>query len=178
VVIRPEQADDVAAIYAVHASAFPTDAEARLIDALRAADRLAVSLVAEDGGRIVGHVAFSPVSLAGAAGGLGLAPLAVTPDRQRTGIGGRLVREGLAVASAAEAQFVVVLGHPGYYPRFGFRRAAGVGLGNEYGADEAFMVLELRAGSLPAAGGLVHYGPEFASWGQAEPAPAPDRPRD
>jgi GNAT superfamily N-acetyltransferase len=101
VIIRPEQAGDVAAIYAVHVSAFPTDAEARLVDALRAVGRLSVTLFVEDGGRIVGHVAFSPVSLAGAAGGLGLAPLAVIPDRQRTGIGGRLVREGLAVAAPA-----------------------------------------------------------------------------
>jgi putative acetyltransferase len=177
-VIRPEEASDVAAIYAVHASAFPTDAEARLVDTLRAAGRLSVTLVAEDGGRIVGHVAFSPVSLAGAAAGLGLAPLAVTPDRQRTGIGGRLVRAGLAAAANAGAQFVVLLGHPGYYPRFGFRRAAEVGLGNEYGADEAFMVLELRSGSLPAAGGLVRYGPEFAAWGRADPAAAADRDRD
>jgi putative acetyltransferase len=56
----------------------------------------------------------------------------------------------------------VVLGHPEYYPRFGFRRAREVGLDNEYGADEAFMVLELRPGALPAAGGLARYGPEFA----------------
>lgn len=102
------------------------------------------------------------------AGGLGLAPLAVTPGHQRQGIAGRLVREGLAVAAAAGAQFVVVLGHPGYYPRFGFRRAAEVGLSNEFGADEAFMDLELRPGSLPAGGGLVRYGAEFASWIQAE----------
>jgi putative acetyltransferase len=164
VLIRPELTGDLAAIYAVQASAFPTDAEARLVDALRAAGRLSVSLVAEDGGRIVGHVAFSPVSLAETAGGLGLAPVAVTPDRQRRGIGGRLVREGLAAATAAGTAFVVVLGHPNYYPRFGFRRAAEVGLTNEYGADEAFMALELRPGSLPAAGGLVRYGPEFAAW--------------
>ena len=162
--IRPEEAGDVAAIHAVHASAFPTDAEARLVDALRAAGRLSVSLVATDSGRIVGHVAFSPVSLAGAASGLGLAPLAVTPDRQRQGIGGRLVRQALAVAAASGAGFVVVLGHPGYYPRFGFRAAAEVGLGNEYGAHEAFMVLELRPRSLPADGGLVQYGAEFAAW--------------
>jgi putative acetyltransferase len=178
VVIRPEQPGDVQAIHAVHASAFPTDAEARLVDGLRTAGHLSVTLVAEDNGRIVGHVAFSPVSLAGAPGALGLAPLAVTPDRQRTGIGGRLVREGLAVAVAKGAQFVVVLGHPGYYPRFGFRRAAEVGLGNEYGADEAFMVLELRAGSLPAAGGLIRYGVEFAAWSRAEPAAAADGGRD
>lgn len=162
VVIRAETVDDAAAIHAVLSSAFPTDAEARLVDALRAAGRLSVALVAEDGGRIVGHVAFSPVSLAGAAGGLGLAPLAVTADCQRQGIGSRLVRQGLALAAARGTPFVVVLGEPGYYSRFGFRRAVEVGLDNEYGADEAFMVLELRPGSLPVGGGLVRYEAEFA----------------
>lgn len=167
VIVRPEAAADVAAVYAVHAAVFPTDAEARLVNALRAAGRLSVSLVAEDGGQVVGHVAFSPVSVAGAAGGLGLAPLGVTPAWQRRGVGGRLVREGLAVVAWFGAGFVVVLGHPGYYPRFGFRRAGEFGLGNEYGADEAFMVVELRPGGLPAGGGLVRYGPEFAAWSRA-----------
>jgi len=172
VVIRPELPGDLAAIYTVHASAFPTDAEARLVDALRAACHLSVSLVAVDSGRVVGHIAFSPVSVPGAADGLGLAPLAVTPDRQRIGIGGRLIREGLAASDAAGVPFVVVLGHPDYYSRFGFRRAAEVGLGNEYQADEAFMVLELEPGSLPVGGGMVRYGPEFAAWSRAEPAAA------
>jgi putative acetyltransferase len=167
VIIRPEQAGDVAAIHAVHASAFPTDAEARLVAAIRTAGRLRVSLVAEDGGLVVGHVAFSPVSLAGATGGLGLAPLAVAPDYQRRGIGGLLVRSGLAAAARCGAGFVVVLGDPAYYQRFGFRRASAVGLENEYGADEAFMVLELQPGSLPPGGGLVQYGPEFAAWSRA-----------
>src|SRR5262249_60709592 len=92
--VRPEEADDAAGIFAIHAAAFPTDAEARLVDALRAAGRLAISLVAEDDGRVVGHVAFSPVSVGGATGGLGLAPLAVAPGSQRRGIGGGGVRAG------------------------------------------------------------------------------------
>lgn len=168
--IRPEQPGDVAAIHAVHTSTFPTDAEARLVDALRAACRLSVSLVAEHAGQVVGHIAFSPVSVAGrTAGGLGLAPLAVTPECQKRSIGSQLVREGLAVATRYGAGFVVVLGHLGYYPRFGFRGARAVGLDNEYGADEAFMVLELLPGSLPASGGLVRYGAEFAAWCRAEP---------
>ena len=166
-VIRPERPGDVAAIHAVHASAFPTDAEARLVDGLRAAGHLSLTFVADDEGRIVGHVAFSPVTLAGTADGLGLAPLSVTPKHQRTGIGSQLVQAGLAAAASANIRFVVVLGHPGYYPRFGFRPAAEVGLRNEYGADEAFMVLELRPGSLPAGGGLVRYGAEFAAWGSS-----------
>ena len=163
VVIRLEEPGDEAAVHAVHASAFPNDDEARLVDALRAGGRLAVSVVAEDGGRVVWHVAFSPVSVGGIARGLGLAPLAVVPEYQRRGVGGMLVSEGLTLAARAGAGFVVVLGHPEYYPRFGFRRAGEVGLGNEYGADEAFMVVELRPGALPAGGGLVSYGPEFSA---------------
>jgi putative acetyltransferase len=109
---------------------------------------------------------------------LGLAPLSVTPEHQRTGIGSQLVQAGLAAAFAAGIRFVVVLGHPGYYPRFGFRRAAELGLHNEYGADEAFMVLELRPGSLPSGGGVVRYGAEFAAWGRAEPRAAADGGRN
>jgi putative acetyltransferase len=168
VVIRPEQPADVEAIHAVHKSAFPTDAEAQLVGALRASGRLSVSLVAEQGGRVIGHVALSRVALGGAVGGLGLAPLAVATDCQRQGIGGALVRAGLATAAAGGAPFVVVLGHPGYYPRFGFQRAAAFGLANEYGADEAFMVVELRPDALPVGGGLVRYGPEFTPWSRHE----------
>jgi putative acetyltransferase len=164
VLIRHEQSGDAAAVFAVHAAAFPTDAEARLVDALRGAGQLSISLVAEDGGQVVGHVAFSPVTLASTTGGLGLAPLAVIPARQRQGIGGQLVREGLSAAATSGAKFVVVLGDPEYYRRFGFRRAGAVGLGNEYGADEEFMVLELQPGSLPPAGGLVKYAAAFAAF--------------
>jgi putative acetyltransferase len=165
--VRPERAEDGAAVRAVHRAAFPTDTEARLVDRLRARGQARVSLVAEADGGVVGHILFSPVSVltpSGPCQGLGLAPLAVLPPHQRRGIGSALVREGLAACRREGCGFVVVLGHPGYYPRFGFRRASAVGLGNEYGADEAFMVLELQPGSLPAGGGLVRYGPEFAEW--------------
>ncbi len=158
---RPEHAHDVAAIREVLVQAFPTEAEARLVEALRASGRLALSVVACDGAGIVGHVAFSPVE-AGAATGLGLAPMAVRPEHQSKGVGALLVREGLASCAQAGCGFVVVLGEPEYYGRFGFERASGRGLDNEYGADEAFMVLEFRAGALPAEGGLVRYAPEFA----------------
>jgi putative acetyltransferase len=143
-------------------SAFPTDAEARLVDLLRGSGQARVSLVAEVDGTVVGHVVFSPVSVGGAqSGGLGLAPVAVVPAHQRRGVGSALIGEGLAVCRREGYPFVVLLGHPGYYPRFGFRRASELGLTNEYKADEAFMVLELRPGSLPREGGLVRYGPEF-----------------
>ncbi|MEW6271410.1 MAG: N-acetyltransferase, partial [Thermodesulfobacteriota bacterium] len=163
--IRPEQPSDAAAIHAVHVAAFPTEAEARLVDALRAARRLAASLVADDGGTVVGHVAFSPVTLSQVAhetGGLGLGPLAVAAARRREGIGGRLVRGGLAACAERGFAFVVVLGDPRYYRRFGFHRASEHGLGNEYGADTEFMVLALRDGAMPPGGAVVRYAPELA----------------
>jgi putative acetyltransferase len=165
--IRPEQPADAVAIRRVLEAAFPTAAEARLVELLRAGDHLLIGLVAEAVGEVVGFIAFSPVEIEGAAIegiGVGLAPVAVHPKVQGQGIGSRLVREGLAACERAGYGFVVVLGHPAYYPRFGFTRAHLRGLGNEYGADEAFMVLELPSGSIPANGGVIQYGPEFAEF--------------
>jgi putative acetyltransferase len=163
--IRPEQPTDAAAIQRVLEAAFPTAAEAHLVERLRAGGHLRISLVAEVDDQIVGQIAFSPVEIEGAAvEGIGLAPLAVLPEFQRQGIGSQLVHEGLAACQRAGSGFVVVLGEPEYYQRFGFTRADRRGLGNEYGADEAFMVLELRSGSIPEDGGLIRYGPEFAAF--------------
>ena len=158
---RLEQPTDLTAICVVHTGAFPTAAEARLVDALRGAGRLAVSIVAADAAGIVGHVTFSPVT-AGGSEGLGLGPLAVQAEHRRRGVGAMLVREGLASCSQAGRGFVVVLGAPAYYGRFGFARASDRGLVNDYGVDDEFMVLELRSGALPADGALVRYAPEFA----------------
>jgi putative acetyltransferase len=162
--VRPEEPGDQDAIRAVHQAAFPTPAEARLVDALRAAGKLSISLVAERYGVVVGHIAFSPVEVNGAAGGLGLAPVAVLPVCQRKGVGQQLILAGLGYCKGEGAPFVVVLGHPTYYPRFGFAPAAPLGLSNEYGATDAFMAIELRPGGIPAGGGLVRYGPEFAAF--------------
>jgi putative acetyltransferase len=159
--IRAEAAGDRDAIHAVHAASFPSDAEARLVDALRDAGRLSLSLVASDQGDIVGHVAFSPVSLRGASAGVGLAPVAVLPAFRRRGIADGLIREGLAACRALGSRFVVVLGEPGYYRRFGFMPASGWGLEDEYGGGDAFQALELEPGALPPAGGLVRYAEEF-----------------
>jgi len=162
--IRTESPADDEAIRAVHRAAFPTDFEARLVGRLRDAGRCRVSLVAELEGDVVGHVLFTPVSVEGTGvvvEGLGLAPLAVRPDRQRRGVGSALVREGLGACRARGCPFVVVLGEPAYYARFGFRRASAVGVGNEYGVDEAFQILELESGSLPASDARARYAPEF-----------------
>ncbi len=163
--IRPEQPRDVSAIYGVNAACFPGDDEARLVDLLRAAGNLSVSLVADDGGLIVGHVAFSSVSTARRAIGAGLAPLAVLESHRRQGIAAELVRAGLETCREMGFGWCVVLGEPAYYGRFGFRAAAEFGLTDEYGGGEAFQVIELMPDSLPTGAGLVRYAPEFGSLG-------------
>jgi putative acetyltransferase len=163
--VRPETLADAAAIRQVNAQAFGREVEADLVDALRGAGAAVLSLVAEADGEVVGHVLFSPLAIEAADGvreAVALAPLAVVRERQRQGIGTRLVEEGLARLRADGHAAVIVIGHAAYYPRFGFRRASGWGLRFEIdGPDEAFMALELVPGSL-AGGGLVRYRPEFA----------------
>jgi putative acetyltransferase len=165
--VRLETSADVTAISMVHITAFPTPAEARLVEALRVNGRLSVSVVAVESEGVVGHVAFSPVTVAGLTGGAGLAPLAVLPAFRRRGIGAALVREGLLNAERAGFQYVVVLGEPSYYSRFGFAPASRWGLRDEYRGGEAFQALEFRAAALPAGGGLVRYAPDFAAFGTA-----------
>jgi len=166
VMIRGEAAEDRLAIHRVNALAFERPDEARLVDALREGARPYISLVAVDVERVVGHILFTPVAVESASGtgtALGLAPMAVLPECQRQGIGSRLVREGLAACRRQGHLVVVVLGHPNYYPRFGFVRAATKGLRCEYPVpDEAFMVAELVPGALMGQGGLVRYRAEFA----------------
>src|SRR4051812_31286392 len=117
--VRPECPADVAGVRAVLCAAFPTDAEARLVERLRASRNARVALVTEADGRVVGHVMFSPVTVehAGSTGpGLGMAPVAVAvaPEFQRQGMGSRLVEAGLAAARGAGHAFAVVLGWPDY----------------------------------------------------------------
>ena len=169
--IRPYRAEDAAAVRRVHLRAFGgREDEARLVELLHAAGAAPVSLVAEDpDGRIVGHALFSPVRLEGRGTDVpklvGLAPVAVLPEYGGWGIGSRLVREGLETSREAGHVAAVVLGEPGYYSRFGFERAGEKGLGNEYGADEHFMVAELEDGALDGVGGTVRYRQEFRELG-------------
>jgi putative acetyltransferase len=157
--VHLERPGDVAAIHAVHAASFPTELEARLVGLLRAAGRLPVSLVAEVGGAVIGHVAFSPVTAASGAVGAGLAPVAVVAPHRRQGIAAELIRVGLEACRTVGFGWAVVMGEPAYYSRFGFRPAAEFGLADEYGGGPAFQVIELVSGALPQGAGLVRYAP-------------------
>jgi putative acetyltransferase len=160
--VRDEEPRDRAAVHELTVSAFGREAEAHLVDTLRAEARPLVSLVAEEDATIVGHVLFTPVALAGFAGNMmGLGPLAVLPARQRRGVGTALVRAGLARCRADGVAAVVVLGHPGYYPRFGFAPAATFGIASEYDAGDSFMAVEIVSGALRGARGVVRYHSAF-----------------
>jgi putative acetyltransferase len=165
--IRPETPADHDAVNRVHRQAFGQLDEADLVEQLRRDAHPHVSLVAEVDGTVVGHIFFSPVELPSperSVSAMGLAPMAVLPEWQRQGIGAQLVREGLAACRRRGVDAVVVLGHPDYYPRFGFRPAAEFGLRSTYdGPTEAFMALELTEGGLRATEGVVTYHPTFGS---------------
>ncbi len=168
--IRTEIDSDRGAIRKVHEAAFGNSQAAELVDLLRERGKAALSLVAVWQDRIVGHVLFSPVSVAGAPDSpqidapnvLGLGPVSVLPEFQNRGFGSRLIEHGLEECRRFGCPAVVVLGHPSYYPRFGFERASGHGLSNEYNVDDAFMVTELIPNTLGRLHGLVRYAPEFA----------------
>lgn len=162
--IRCERPGDAAAIAAVITAAFRNHAhsqqtEAAIVAALRAESALAVSLVAVAGATIIGHAAFSPVTIDGAdCGWFGLGPVSVAPDRQRDGVGSALIREGLAQLQATGARGCVVLGNPRYYGRFGYRAIAG--LVYPGGPAAAFQGLGF-GGDAPR--GVVAYHPGFAA---------------
>ncbi len=161
VIIRPEEPADLSAIHAVVEAAFPTSAEARLVDRLRVDRDSEISLVAVDDAVIVGHVLFSRMTAGLRA--LGLGPVAVSPDRQRSGVGSLLIRRGLAHAEADGWEIVFVLGDPAYYRRFGFDPALARGFTSPY-AGPHFMALGL-ASVLPGLSGKVNYAAAFAALG-------------
>jgi putative acetyltransferase len=142
---------------------FPTSAEAQLVSALRDAGNLIVSHVAASAGEIVGHVAFSEAVVQTGERCVGLAPVAVVPAYRRRGIADRLIRSGISACADTDYAFIVVLGEPAYYRRFGFLPASSFTLVDEYGGGDAFQVLELVRGGIPGSGGLVRYAPQFAA---------------
>jgi putative acetyltransferase len=163
--IRAEKAEDASAIRCVNIAAFGRSGEADLVDRLRSVAST-LSFVAEESGQIVGHIFYSPVEIEGKSSErlliLGLAPLAVLPAYQHQGIGTLLIQHSLEECVHLGSKAIVVLGHPEYYPRFGFTPAKEKGLRCEYSVpEEVFMVLELEVSALEGCQGTVKYRSEF-----------------
>lgn len=163
--IRPERPGDEPGITGVNERAFGQPDEARIVERSRPIANPWISLVAETGDRIIGHVLFTPVTVhdgAHAWPAVGMGPVAVAPDHQNRGVGSALVRAGLAACREGGHMVIFVLGAPAYYARFGFRPAAPQGLHYRSPAfDDAFMVAELAPGALGDARGMVEYLPPF-----------------
>jgi putative acetyltransferase len=164
-IIRPETPEDIDSIRFVNEQAFGQEDESKLIEKLRNHGVLTISLVAVQDGEIVGYIAFSPVAVESGLSSfeaIALAPMAVLPAYQRKGIGSQMVRAGLEECLRLGHEIVVVLGHPDYYPRFGFVLARPKGIDCEFEVpEEAWMILELREGALAGRGGNVKFQPEF-----------------
>jgi putative acetyltransferase len=168
VVLRVESAGDAAAIAEVNRLAFGQKAEAQLVQELRDGGYVRLSLVAEWELRIVGHILFSQIAIITPDGdsleAVSLAPMAVLPEFQRRGVGSLLVREALAQLQRNGQRIVVVLGHPEYYPRFGFSAELARPLACPYDVPPAaWLALELAPNSLRDVVGRVEYSPPFAA---------------
>lgn len=167
IIIRTETIEDYTNIFEVNQLAFEQENEAKLVENIRCLPNFnsALSLVAVEGDRLVGHILFSEIAIASSQGdmtALALAPLAVLPEVQNKGIGSQLVREGLKQCQILGYKIVIVLGHPNFYGRFGFVPAINKGLRSPFSVpDEAFMVLELVPGALSGISGTVKYSSPF-----------------
>ena len=162
--IREERADDVAAVRDLNRRAFEHDQESNIVDALRANEAALLSLVAILNDRVVGHIMYSPVSVADNVNGAALGPMAVLPERQRQGIGGKLIEAGNQKLKNAGCPFIIVVGHADYYPRFGFRPASEHGIKCEWDVpDDVFMLLVLDEARMQGVSGLAKYRHEFSS---------------
>jgi len=163
--VRHARQGDEDAIACVHDRAFGQLTESRIVAAVRRAGRAVISLVAVDPSGIVGHVLFTPLAVDSPGqpiSALALGPMAVFPEVQRSGVGSRLVAAGLEACALTGCQVVAVIGHPGYYPRFGFRPGVTYGLRSEFAVpDDVFMIAELTAGVLMGRAGIVRYTEEF-----------------
>ena len=158
-IVRSETPADFAAIRFVEEAAFGQPAEARLVDDLRAAGDSVFSLVAVDDGTVIGHAMFSRLQAPFPA--LALAPVAVRPERQRTGIGTRLIREGIVRSEAAGWRGIFVLGYPAFYRRFGFDVGMASGFTSPY-AGPHWMAASLGHSELPVNTGSIEHAPAFA----------------
>lgn len=159
--IRPETSEDVAAVHALTARAFGRTAEADLNDQLRRNGKAVLSLVALEEGGVVGHVMFSPVEFEGPRG-VALGPIAVAEECRGRGIARALIEQGVATLRAEGWEFVMLLGSPQLYPRFGFLPGCHFRLRSDFDVpDEVFMVRELQSGALADASGMASFSPEF-----------------
>jgi len=164
--IRKEIFQDIDAIRVINGQAFGQPQEANIVDKLRANCDGLLSLVALKDERIIGHILFSPVTIEGNHGilkGRGLAPMAVLPEFQRQGVGSELVKAGIEILRKSKCPFTIVLGHPDYYPRFGFERASLYGIKSQWEGvpDHAFMILWLDKTMINHVSGVVKYRDEF-----------------
>lgn len=166
--IRPENPQDIEAIHHLETAAFDRTDEADLVDRLRDNGGVTLSLVAEQDGKLVGHILFSPVMVEHESGtftALGLGPVAVLPEHQNQGIGSALIINGLERCREMGHSLVFLIGHPTYYPRFGFQPAVPLGFDCAYVPDkshhEHFMVIALQPGALAGKAGYMRYRPEF-----------------
>jgi putative acetyltransferase len=162
ITIREEKPEDASSIREVNDRAFGQPLEGRLVDLLRANGGVLLSLVAVNDADIVGHILFSPVTLDSDGGdlhGAGLGPMAVLPEFQGKEVGTKLISAGVYGLRKGGTPFIVVLGHPEYYPRFGFARASDYGVRCQWEVpDEAFMILPLSGRPMS---GLAKYRDEF-----------------
>lgn len=165
--IRPETRDDYAAITGLNDLAFEQETEGKLVEKLRETKEFipALSLVAQIEGEIVGHILFYPIKIDtgdSSVSTLALAPMSVRPEYQRMGIGGKLVRAGIKSARELGHKSVIVIGHPEYYPKFGFKPASGWGIKPPFAVpDNAFLALELEVDALNNVKGTVKYPEAF-----------------
>jgi putative acetyltransferase len=167
-IIRSENKQDYAAVYEVNKLAFDgRDSEPRLVEAIRQSPEYIpdLSLVAIEDDCVVGYILFSRIRIKTGTGdipAISLAPLAVRPEYQNKGIGSALVKQGLKECTRLGHKIVIVLGHPDYYPRFGFGSAAAAGIKCPFDVpDEAWMALELQPGAMDGVVGEAHYPPAF-----------------
>jgi putative acetyltransferase len=161
--ICAETPSDRKAIAQLNDRAFGGTFESELIDRLRADGLVAASLVAEDEGRMIGHILLSRLDVTAGKrklNALALVPMAVSPEWQRQGIGSALMRAAIEAARNAQADVIVVLGHPAFYPRFGFSAARAAKLKSPF-SGEAFMVLEITPNALGDGAGHVVYPRAF-----------------
>ena len=163
IIVRRETTKEYGAIGRVNEAAFGRADEAELVDRLRVEGAVLASFVAEWDGRIVGHILFSRMTIETAGGSVAavaLAPVAVTPEWQRQGVGAQLIRHGLDWLRERGEAIVLVVGHPDYYPRFGFSSDRARAIASPF-PPEAFMALELVAGALDGIRGEVRYPSPF-----------------